>query len=383
MKFNKKLLSIYLSLSIIAITGCSNNKDDNSSDKSVTNDTQVQVDIPTDVISDLSEDLISQIDNFNYKLDQFYSETWLENQFLSKDSYLVNSNLELITIQDVLDYFGENFTEFDELELSDELLDMALHFLIPEDLVPYLGSNISEQDLSILTVYTAIFTDNGVYISSKYDKGGFITNEDYTKIIQDHSWTNGEIDYLTALDDSENQDFKDILSAIVSQNPDLEDLDIKYLARDEKDAVIVVGSTLYSNDIRQFALSKNSDSGEWEILIDQLENLDSNIYINYQNTSFNLDLLPKYDLKNSEITSHTILIDQLMMTGNLPSDTVTVYSCTAGNFGYYIFENNDILLTHINSDGVVDIYTLNNYQEALEYMLELEEDAPTFIIKYN
>lgn len=365
MKFNKKLLPICLTLSIISTTGCGNNKevDTSTSNQSSTNDTQVQVNIPTDIIADLTEDLINQIENFDYKLDQFYSEMWLENQFLSKDSYLVKSNLEPITIQEVLDYHGENFTEFDDLELSDELLNMAIHFFIPKDLVPYLGSKINEQDLNILTVYTATFTENGVYISSKYDEGGFITNEEYINLIQEHSWNNGEIDYLTSIDDSENQDYKDIINIIISQFPELENLDVKYLACDDKDAVIVVGSTLYSNDIRQFALSKNSESEEWEILIDQLENLDSNIYINYKDTTFNLDLLPKYDLKNAEITSHTVLIDQLMITEHLPSDTITIYACTAGDFGYYIFENNDILLTHINSDGVVDLYTFENYQE--------------------
>lgn len=393
MKFNfnknldKRLVLVCLGISIIGgVTGCSNNKEDDSSisaSDSNQDDKQIQVEIPEDVISDLSVDLMAQIDNFNYKVDQFYSEMWLEHKFLSKDSYLVKADLERVIVEEVLDYFGESFTEFEELELSEELLDMAIHFAIPKDLVPYLGEKISDEDLNILTVYTAVFTDEGVYISSKYDEGGVITEEEYRDLISAHSWNNGDINYLTTIDDSKNQDYEDIIKVIVGQNPDLEGLDVKYLACDEKDAIIVVGSPTYSTDIRQYALSKNEESGEWEILIDQLENLETNVYINYRETTFNLDLLPSYDLKSAEITSHTILVDQLIAMGNLPDDTITVYACTTGSFGYYIFENEDILLTYTNSDGVVDLFIVDKYEYALEYMLELEENAPTYIIKYN
>lgn len=388
MKFNKnlnkRLMLLLLGVGIIGgVTGCGNKEDNDSSSNQESDNTQEQVEIPEELITDLSVDLMAQIDNFNYKLDQFYIEAWDTNKFLSKDSYLVTSDLERITVDNILDYFGEDFTEFEELELSDELLDMAIHFVIPKDLVPYLGDKINEDDLNILTVYTAVFTEEGVYISSKYDEGGIITQEEYQELISSHTWSNGDISYLTTTDDSQNQDYEDIIQVIVSQNPDLEGLDVKYLACDDKDAVIVVGSPIYSTDIRQYALSKNQESGEWEILIGQLENLETNVYINYRETTFNLDLLPSYDLKSAEITSHTILVDQLIAMGNLPEDTITVYACTTGNFGYYIFENEEMLLTYTNPDGVVDLYIVDNYEYALEYMLDLEEDAPTYIIKYN
>lgn len=369
---NKNLMLLTLSLASIislGLVGCSNSEDNsNNSNNSIAN-------IPENLIPELTDEIILEIDNFNYKLDEFYITTWNDNRYLSRDSYLVTNNFAKIIPQDV--------SETLNLEIPEVLSDMQIHFAIPKDLLPYLEGKINEEDLSILTVYTAVFTEDGVYISSKYDEGGIISFEEYQEFINNHSWENGDINILTSAEHSENANYLNIVQALVADDPTLEGLDVKYLAHDTKDAIIIIGSPTISTDIRQYALEKN-ESGAWQIAVDELEGLDPYIYVNYYSTNFNLALLPNYVLANHMTTSLVeSLIEALLENGSISEDDVITYVCASGNFTYFMFENGTKLVTHLNSTGDTDLYYVDTYMDALQLMSELESNPPTFIVKYK
>nr|WP_317357579.1 hypothetical protein [uncultured Tyzzerella sp.] len=326
--------------------------------------TKADVNLPQQTLKDLKE--------FNQKLDEYYITTWDNNQFLSSYSYLVKKDGTEVTIDDLQESLG--------YQVPEQLKDVSIHFVAPKSLKPYLGDKILDDDPDILTVYSALPVEGGMFISSKFDEGGVLSNEDYKKFVTEHSWAHGEIKTPS----KDDKDYKEILNAIEKKDIQLKGGNVKYIACDDKYAIIVISSSEDPSYIKQYALQKNED-GSYNVIKEDLQEVNSKIFVNYAYTDFELGLLPPYEINAySNISSdQQYVVESLKESGDINKDEQLTYSCGAGNFIYLEFKSNLKVLLYKNENGSLDFYQVDNFKTALAQMLKLEPNPPVFILNFE
>lgn len=320
----------------------------------------------------LEPKILESLNEFNQKLDEYYIKTWDNNKFISYYSYLATNDYTEVMLEDVEKSLNYNAPE--------EIKKVEIHFVKPKSLKPYLGNKIIDDDLEILTVYSALPVEGGMYISSKYDKGGFISSENYKKFVSEHSWLKGEM----RMPDKDSQEYKKILKAINKKDKNLKDGNIKHLACNDKYAIIVISSKQNPAYIKQYALEKQKN-GNYKVIIDELELRDDKIFVNYAYTDFDLALLPLYQIyEYSNIQSdQTYLVDLLKENERINSNEELTYSCGAGNFVYLEFKSGLKILLYANENNTTDVYEVEDFTVALSKMLELEDNPPAFILNFE
>ena len=320
----------------------------------------------------ISPETLENLKVFNQKLDDYYIQTWDENKFLSSYSYLVKNDGTEVIIDDI-----EQSLEY---QVPEDLKDVSIHFVAPKALKPYLGDKILDEDPDILTVYSALPVNGGMYVSSKFDEGGFIPEEDYKQFVMEHSWVHGDI----RTPSKDDKDYKEILKAVEKADKLLENGNVKHIACDDKYAIIVISSKDEPAYIKQYALKKNNN-GSYDIIVEQLESLDSKVFINYKYTDFDLGLLPLYELSDyTNISSEQeYIIELLKENGSIADNEEVVYSCGAGNFICLEFKSNLKILLHSDINGKLNVYEVDNFKTALSQMLKLESNPPAFILNFE
>ncbi|WP_250278709.1 hypothetical protein [[Clostridium] colinum] len=315
---------------------------------------------------------LKSLNEFNEKLDEYYITTWDQNKFLSSYSYLVKNNYSEVTLEDIEQSLNYSIPE--------EIKNVSIHFVKPKSLKPYLGDKILDEDPEILTVYSALPVENGMYISSKFDKGGVISEKDYKEFVTQHSWMHGDI----KTPQKEDKDYIEIMNAVVEKDELLKDGNIKHIACDDKYAIVVVSNKDNPAYIKQYALEKNNE-GKYKIIVEDLETLDSKIFINYAYTDFELGLLPLYEISsyNNISSNQDYIISTLKNEGKIDNNEEVTYSCGAGNFIYLEFKSNLKILLYKNKEGNLDIYEVDNFKTALSKMLSLESNPPAFILNFQ
>lgn len=358
---NKKIGFFILLALIIAIIGIFTiyffNKQSNAS---------VQSDFTLDATT------LESLNEFNQKLDEYYIETWDNNKFISYYSYLATNDYTEIMLEDVEKAL--NYTA------PEEIKDVQIHFVKPKSLKPYLGDNIIDDDPEVLTVYSALPVEGGMYISSKFDKGGFVSSENYKKFVSEHSWLKGE----TRMPDKDSEEYKEVIKAVEKKDENLKDGNVKHLACNDKYAMIVISSKDDPAYIKQYALEKQKN-GKYDIIIEELELRDNKIFVNYAYTDFDLALLPLYEiyLYNNIQSNQTYLVDLLKENERIGVDEELTYSCGAGNFVYLEFKSGLKILLYANENNTTDVYEVENFTVALSKMLELEPNPPVFILNFE
>ncbi len=309
---------------------------------------------------------------FNEKLDEYYIKTWDQNKFLSSYSYFVKNDGTEVTLKDIKKSLG--------YKIPKNFKNVVLHFVKPKTLKPYLKEKISDKDLEILTVYSALPVDGGMYISSKFDEGGILSDSEYKSFVMDNSWLHGEI--RTPL--KEDEEYKEIIKSIEQKDDLLKDGNVKHIACDDKYAMVVISSKNDPAYIKQYGLEKD-DSGKYKVIIEELEKRDSKIFVNYAYTDFNLDLLPLYEIHlYSNISSHQEhIVQKLKQQGSINQNEELTYACGAGNFIYLEFKSKTKILLHSNEQMILDVYEVDNFKTALSQMLKLEKSPPAFILKFE
>ncbi|WP_317367242.1 hypothetical protein [uncultured Tyzzerella sp.] len=320
----------------------------------------------------LDQKILKDLDEFNRKLDDYYIQTWDNNQFLSSYSYLVKndgSEVLLSDIEESLDY-----------KVPKELKDIVIHFTKPKHLKPYLQDKILDEDMEILTIYTALPVKEGMYVSSKFDEGGVLTQKEYKQFVMDSAWNHGEI--RTPLKD--DKEYEQILKAVVQKDGLLENGNVKYIACDDKYAIIVISSKMDPAYIKQYALQKD-ENGEYSVIVEDLQSRNSKIFVNYAYTDFDLSMLPPYEIsKYTDISSDlSYIVDLLKQSGQIGAEEEITYACKAGNFAYIEFKSNLKVLLYTNAEGKMDIYEVDNFKTALSQMIKLEDNPPAFILNFE
>lgn len=309
---------------------------------------------------------------FNKNLDDYYMQTWDNNKFLSSYSYLVKNDGTEVTLDDI-----EKSLNY---EVPEDLKDVSIHFVKPKALKPYLKDKILDDDQEVLTVYSALPVEGGMYISSKFDEGGFLSEKEYKQFVMEHSWEHGKI--KNPLKD--DKEYRAILKAVTKKDKSLKGGNVKYIACDDKYAMIVISSKDDPAYIKQYALQKNKYNS-YKVIIEDLQAKDNKIFVNYAYTDFELSMLPPYEIyKYNNITSDSsYVIDLLKQSGKINNDEEVVYSCSADNFYYLEFKSNLKLLLYVNEDGKIDIYEVDNFKTALSQMTKLEDNPPVFILNFE
>lgn len=356
----KKIITIAVVVAIIAsfaLIFVLNNKNNNINGLSTFN---------------LDDETIQQLNILNEKLDEYYLQNWEQNEFLSAYSYLVKSNGTEVTLQDLNETLG--------YEAPESLKDVSIHFVKPKSLKPYLGDKILDEDEEILTVYSALPVQNGMFISSKFDEGGFVSNEDYKSFVESNSWYHGDI----KTPEKDTKQYQNIIKAVVDADNMLKDGNVKHIACDDKYAVVVISSKDNPSYIKQYALQQNDDK-TYKIIVDELEMVNSKIFINYAYTDFDLAMLPLYEISNYKNISsqQQSAVTALLQSGEITENDQLVYCCGAGNFIYLEFNPDKKMLLFLNEDGQMDIYEVDNFKTALSQMLKLEQNPPAFILKFE
>lgn len=315
----------------------------------------------------LTDELRVEIQDFNQKLDEYYVMTWSENQYISHFGYLTSQITGVeVTISDIYEYF--------QTEVPENLLNAEIYFVKPKTLKPYLKDGILDEDLEILSVYSAIpLEEGGVFISSRYDEGAIITFEAYKDFAMNNNPMYGDIVSLNYT----QEDYQNILKAVAEKDEYMENGNVKHMTTNGKYASVVVGSPQNPANIRQFGLMINSD-GNWEVIIENLEQVDQVIFTNYAYTDFDLGLLPSYNLQYMSFSSNVDeLLYQLSDDGVISDSDVANYACMSGNFAYIEFENGKKILKHSEN-----VYDVKDAIEAIELMFTLDYNPPFVIVKF-
>lgn len=312
---------------------------------------------------------IEEVKKLNEKLDEYYLARWKDEQFVSYFSYLANSNFKEVTLQDLEDKMKIDF---------DKSIEKAqIHFVKPKALKPYLKGEMLDKDLEILTVYSAIPVKDGMFISSKYDKGAVLSNKEYKEFILSHNWDKGKIRNIT----KDDEEYNKILKPIQNKYKDLINANVKHMVFNDKYGVVVIGN---QNIIKEFAMRKNDD-GNYDIIVDNLEKLPQKIYVNYSYLDFDLSMLPLYQISDYKIISSNVnaFVNALIENGDITKNDKKTYGLRAGNFVYLEFELGKKMLLYINDDGVFDVYEVDNFKTAISQMTKLEKNPPVFIINFE
>lgn len=320
---------------------------------------------------------INALNELNQKVDDYYMQAFNQEMFTSQYSYLIKADGTEATIDDI--------SEFTGYKIPEEFSNAVIHFVKPSSLLDYPNVKIKEQegniDLEVLTVYTAIpMEDGGMFISSKYDEGGILTSEEYKEFVLNNSPIYGEIRNPKPT----SEEYKLIKDAVGKYNNEVLDGNVKYLACNDKYAMIVISSKENPSIIKQFLLENKNNN--WEVTMSGLEtNPKVKIFINTSYPNFDLNMLPKYNLSEFTIVSGLEdIVKQLKEQGGIKDDEILTYSCGSGRFSYMEFKSGYKMLGYINDQGTFDIYEVDSYVSALQKMIELDSiNPPTFIINFE
>lgn len=350
---------IVLVIGIISYISLNNNKSNNYLNN---------LNLDSDLV--LTDDLIEKINILNSAADEYYLYAWQEEKFLSIASYFTKQDNTLVTVEDI-----ENLLYID---IAEELNNVSFHYIKPADVLELLPGSILEEDLEIITVFTAVPLENGVYLSSKYDEGGILTSEQYRQLVLNHYFEHGDIINPTKND----KEYSELVELVEAEDPELIGGNVKYIAYDDKYAALVISTNTNPSYSKEFAFEKNN--GAWEIIISNLESKqDSKLTVNYSFTDFNLALLPIYEISSFEIISDlTPYLDLILENGFLIDEEI-VYSSGAGKFSYFESSEGTKILAYLQDGSNLVIYEIDNYKEGISLMAQLEENPPVFILHFE
>ena len=338
--------------------------------------------------------LKTDIDKLNRICDEYYVNFWQNEHFISYNTYLTSYDGKEVTINEIANFMNYS--------LPQEFYNVKVHFVKPSSLKPFLNEGILDEDLELMSVFTAIDLGETVFISSRFDKGGIISKEQYQDFLNINNTNYGEIVRLDfdAKKDAENtktlnysemlknKDVKNIIKSIKQKDSNLSNYNLKQIAFNEKYASVVISSGIDPAYIKQFVLQKNK---KWEIILSELELKENyKLYINYAYPDFDLNLLPyqNYDLYsyyNKNITSDITQYVELLKQQNILAQAEDItYACKAAKTIYFELKTGEKLLGQINEESELVVYYVENYQEAIKLMDELKiENPPVFILRFE
>lgn len=315
---------------------------------------------------------IKKIDEAGYK---YYNDYFKNSGFISNYSYLYSIiNNEEITMKKIIE---EKY--YTCPEGYEKLIEQAsFHLLLPSDVKKY---GVEVLDATFACFYTAVRTSEGVYILSPEDEGGFMSYENYRKMLLEYVPEHGEVVYPK----KDSEEYKGIINAINTKNGKEKSYDVKHMVCDEKYAVAIVGNNDKITDIKGYVLTKADN--EWNVSYEGLEKMGDIITgINVHFPDISTSMIPKYSIKeNGEIkTDLSKVISGLISSGLVENkDFPAKYQCGTGKFIYVEFDSGKKIVGGVNEKNELECYEVKNSAEAVKVMRDFDDNAPIYIIKMD
>jgi hypothetical protein len=336
---------------------------DENSEEGTEATTELQVGL-SDI--DMNDTFKSEIDTLNSACTKFYSERKEEAQLVSEYGFLYSLSMEdNITVSKLVKegYFNG----------SDEVKDYTDLLLIrPGDYAEVSGKSADGEELK---VFTGFNTKDGYYVSSEGIEGTTLSEEKYNDLVFRYISSHGDI----TLPESTDLQYKNIVKTLNINN-----IDVKYIAYDEKYAVAVVAPLSDARDVREFMLEKTGD--DWSIAIDGIE---SEKYpkqvVNAKYPDMDFGLFPAYTIADYDVPKVDMddYVSSLRKLGLMNDDENYTYGCGTGHFVYIVTNTNKKLLGVLDDNRKLQFYQMNNVTEAKNAMLNIQKTAPTYILKYS
>ncbi len=263
--------------------------------------------------------------------------------------------------------------------LTDDEINKYIDILYirPEDMGIVSGQEIKGHDLALVTVLN---TKDGYYCVSDFAKPIILSGEQYKNLALRYSFAHGDIRNPKRGEDENTA----ILKAC-----NMENYDIKHIACDDKYAVVVGNLVADPADIKEVALTINGE-GDWEIVNDSLaQEKDAVMTINAKCPDMDLGLMPVYNIANfGEIDTEDMdgIIDDLAGLGEITDKDSAdgFYACGCGRFAFIeCLATDKELLGYIGDDGKLQFNKTADLQSSISYMLQLDDDPPVFILKFE
>jgi hypothetical protein len=260
--------------------------------------------------------------------------------------------------------------------LSDLKDNVDILYIFPKDL-----GNVADKAIEgdTLTAMTALNTKYGYYVSGTGIEGVTLTQEQYNALLKMYSFNHG---------DRRNPEVgSDEYNAIMAATGFSEPYDVKHIDCDDKYAVVVVGSLNDASEVKQYMLINENDS--WSVALDGLESKPNpRQTVNQKYPDMELELMPKYIIAAygeilSGLDDYVSSVKGLGLLNDLDTSD-GIYTCGVGKFVY--MQSNSTgkrLLGHLDENNSLQFFEVDSLEEAVANMLELEDDPPVFILKFD
>lgn len=263
--------------------------------------------------------------------------------------------------------------------LTDEEINNLVDILYirPEDLGLVSGQEIKGRDLALAAVLN---TKDGYYCVSDFAEPVMLSGEQYKSLALLYSFAHGNTRNPKRGEDENTA----ILKAC-----NMENYDIKHIACDDKYAVVVGNLVADPADIKEIVLAINEE-GDWEVVNDSLAaEKDAVMTINQKCPDMELGLMPIYNIADfGEIDTEDMedIINDLVNLGEITDKDSAegFYACGCGRFAFIeCLATDKELLGYIGDDGKLQFNKTADLQSSINYMLQLDDDPPVFILKFE
>ncbi|MCL2565095.1 MAG: hypothetical protein FWE24_04705 [Defluviitaleaceae bacterium] len=312
----------------------------------------------------------AMLDEVSALINEYYSYHSQTVLFLSKNGYLFDDPANAYIL--INELYG--ITDIDERFLDESLM---FFYFRPIDLSMYRNLNVSERE--DLVIFTGFETREGFAITGAGEQGGIISREDLSDILDRYSWNHGEIRKI----DMESDIFETVIRALVTYTGINTGFDIRYMYQDERYISVVASPRNNPLNIRMFILEYVE--GAVFVRLSGIETFDDHRrVVNNTMPDFNHNLLPPYDLRlglRNLISDFTDIIEAMVYAEFIAYDDLPpLFASGAFDYVYFEFDTGMRFLVHLEGDSV-NIYPVEDYEEARALLNVLSRRPPFFIIK--
>jgi hypothetical protein len=314
---------------------------------------------------EMTDTIKSDLNELNTACTKFYTEHKDDAQLVSAYGFLYSLSMDdNVTVKKLVS--EKYFKKTDEIGQYTDLL-----LIRPSDYAEVSEKTVEGNELKIFTGFN---TKDGYYVSSDGIEGTMLSEEKYNDLVFRYICSHGEI-LSPASTDAE---YKNIVAALNKSGTD-----IKFLSYDEKYAVVVTGLLADARDVREYLLTKKD--GAWSVALEGIESQSCpKQFVNLQYPDVDFGLFPLYTIADFDLpkTDMNDYVPSLKQLGMMNEDETVTYGCGTGHFVYIVTSTNKKLLGVLDDNRKLQFYQMNNVTEAKNSMMNIQKNAPTYILKY-
>jgi len=313
--------------------------------------------------------VLDEVSGFINEHYDYFSETVL---FLSKNGYLFDFPAwNYVFIEEISD-----LTNIDEEYLVEGIM---FFYLRPADLARF--RNISVSERNSLMIFTGLEVREGFAITGRGEQGGTISREDLQTILNEYSWSHGEIRKI----DNQTEIFESVIRTLSEYTGNQSGFDIRYLYRDERFICVVASPVDEPLSIGMFVLEYLE--GAVYMRFSHLETLNEHRRaLNNALPNFNQNLLPDYDLRQESRylvdDFDEIIYDMLYAELISENDLPLRFASGTHEYVYFEFDSGAKYIGHFEGEVWV-MYPVDNYVMARAALYSLSRRPPLFIVRQN